>query len=42
MGEVRHAADTPEGVAGRRVEFAAFALDADIPASFLKGALEAP
>ena len=32
LGEVRRAADTPAGFAGRRGKFTAFALEADIPA----------
>ena len=41
IGEVKHAADIKVGVAGRKGTFAAFVLDADIPALLRKGALEA-
>ena len=41
LGEGRRAADTPVGIAGNKGEFAAFALEADIPALLRKGALEA-
>ena len=40
LGEVRHAADVPVGVAGSKGKFTAFALDADIPVSLRKGASE--
>ena len=41
LGEVRHAADIPVGIAGNKGKFAAFALNADIPALLRKGAMEA-
>ena len=41
LGEVRHAADILVGVAADKGKFAAFALDADIPAFLRKGAIEA-
>ena len=41
IGEVKHAADIKEGVAESKGTFTDFALDADIPASSQKGALEA-
>ena len=40
LGEVKHAADIPVGVAGRKGAFAASVLEADIPALPRKGALE--
>ena len=40
LGEVRFAADIPVGVAGRKVEFTAFALEADIPELIRKRATE--
>ena len=40
-GDVGHVADIPAGIAGNRVEFAAFALKADFPLFSHKGALEA-
>ena len=41
VGEVRYVADPKVGIAGRRGAFAAYAMEADIPASLRKGALEA-
>ena len=41
VGEVRHAADIKVGIAWRKIAFATFVLDADIPALMRKGALEA-
>ena len=42
LGEVRHAADIPEGIAENKGKFTALAPDADIPALLRKGAMEAP
>ena len=42
LGEVRHAADIPEGIAGNKSKSTAFATDAEIPALLRKGAMEAP
>ena len=41
LGGVRLAADLPLVIAGTKGEFTAFALEADIPALFRKGVLEA-
>ena len=41
VGEVQHAADIKVGAAGCAGAFLAFALDADIPARLIKGALGA-
>ena len=41
LGEVRHAAGIPVGVAGNTGKFAAFMLDSDIPAPLRKGAMVA-
>ena len=41
LGEVLHEADIPAGIVGNRGKLTAFALEADIPASWRKGALEA-
>ena len=41
LGNVRHAADINVGIAGRRGAFAAFALEANLPALLRGGALEA-
>ena len=41
MGDVRFAANITVGIAGAEGNFTAFVLDADIPASLRKGALEA-
>ena len=40
LGEESHAADIPAGIAGNKGKFAAFALDADIPALLREGAAE--
>ena len=40
MEEIRFAADAPLGLAGRRIQFATFLVDADIPARLLRGVLE--
>ena len=42
LGEVRHAAGIPVGIAGRKGKFTAFMPDPNIPALLLKGAMEAP
>ena len=42
LGEVRHAADFPVGIATNRGKFTAFASEAGMPALMRKGALEAP
>ena len=41
LNEVRHAAHIPPSIAGNKGKFAAFVLDADIPALLRKGAMEA-
>ena len=41
LGEVRHAAGIPVGIAGGKGDFSACAPDADIPALFREGALDA-
>ena len=40
LGEVRHAVDILAGVAGKKGNFTAFVLEADIPALLRKGAME--
>ena len=42
LGDSRHAADYPAGIAGNRASPTAFALDADIPALFRRHCVEAP
>ena len=41
LGEVRHAADVPVGIAGNKGMFTAFELDGDVPALLRDGDLEA-
>ena len=41
LGEVRHAADIPMGIAGRKGMFTSFVLEADIPPLLRRGAAEA-
>ena len=41
VGDIRHAAGTPAGIAGNKGKLTAFLLGADIPARFRKGATAA-